>query len=170
MPADFARVSALVSVLAICLAGCGSDEPKQTAAKPAVPAQPAASPARPNTPAAPAPPPRVAPPLENIEDVQITDAGVMPDGFPSDVPTYPKATPAGSLALPGNMLSSFQTNDRVEDVYEFYRAEFQKRGWPITDESDDRSHLRAEKDGRTADVRLGRGGSGTEIAVIVEGG
>jgi hypothetical protein len=169
MSAHIARVTALVSVLTICIAGCGSDEPKPGAAT--QPSAPAANPAEPATaPAPPSPPPRAAKPRDGVEGVQITDVGVLPDGFPEDIPTYPDATPAGSLALPGDMLSSFQTSDSVDDVYEFYRAGFQKQGWSIVEESDDRSHLRATKQGRTADIRLGKGREGTEIAVIVEGG
>ena len=164
MHADRARATALALGLTIFLA-CGDETPKPA---PATPGATAAIPAKPAPP--PPPPPPARTPSAAREDVQITDEGVLPPEFPTDVPTYPGASPAGGLAIPGDMMSSFQTKDSVEDVYEFYRAELPKQGWTIVGESDNRGHLRAEKSGRTADIRLGRGKSGTDIAVIIEGG
>ncbi|MPZ49020.1 MAG: hypothetical protein GEU75_06890 [Dehalococcoidia bacterium] len=64
----------------------------------------------------------------------------LPPGFPSDIPIYKGG--AESVVLDtyiqksggnNNYIVSFLTKDSNVDVVDFYRGEFQKRGWTITD-------------------------------------
>src|SRR5262245_58938567 len=72
---------------------CGRDE--STPAAPPAASGESAQPAAPPTPAAPGSPAGEAPaaPGEAAPDNAVTSEGVIPEGYPSDVPVYPGATP-----------------------------------------------------------------------------
>jgi hypothetical protein len=64
----------------------------------------------------------------------------LPDTFPSDVPIYKGKTDStvvvsqfGRGGGQNNYIVSFVTKDSQTDVMSFYRTEFQKRGWTVTD-------------------------------------
>src|SRR6187455_1711807 len=109
---------------------CGSDEPAPT--EPAAPAETTpAAPAAPVEPAAPAPTADAGDPGGTVTD------GVLPEGFPSDVPVYPGATPGASMTMPGlGVFATFQTDAAVDAILTHYRGELAKSGWSVSDTPD----------------------------------
>jgi hypothetical protein len=70
----------------------------------------------------------------------------LPPGFPSDIPIYKGRGGRDSIVLDTtfqrgggglNFYVSFLTKDSQDDVVEFYRSEFKKRGWIVTDAAAD---------------------------------
>jgi hypothetical protein len=106
---------------------CGGEESPTPAATPGEPAQ-----AQPSEAAAP---PAAAPAGEEPEAIS-TD-GVIPEGYPSDVPVYPGATPGSAMSMPGlGVFATFTSDDTVEKILEHYRTELSKGGWSVTDAPD----------------------------------
>ena len=69
----------------------------------------------------------------------------LPPGFPSDIPVYKGSdsvvvdTYIQKGAGASNFIISFLTKDSQVDVLSFYRQEFQKRGWTVTDSDQEAS-------------------------------
>jgi hypothetical protein len=64
----------------------------------------------------------------------------LPPGFPSDVPIFAGKSPTTVTATyyqrqagSSNYLVTFLTKDSQDDVIDFYKNEFRKRGWNVTD-------------------------------------
>ena len=75
------------------------------------------------------------------ETFELAASRPLPPGFPSDIPIY-KGRNFESVVLEtqygrqsGNnvFLVSFLTKDSQDDVIRFYRQDFEKRGWTVTD-------------------------------------
>ena len=155
-----ARVGAAIASLSLVLA-CGGEEspapapaPEPTAADPAVPSTPA-----PPTPSAEAPAPG--------PDTGVVTEGVIPEGYPSDIPVYPGADPGPAMAMPGGVFVTFESDDTVEAILAHYRAELANNGWTVQD-SPDGTGVDGTKDGRSVQVRARTAESGrSEIAVSV---
>ena len=140
---------------------CGKDEtsPSEPAATPEAPGEPAAQPA-PGQSAAPAGESPAAP------DNAVASEGVIPEGYPSDVPVYPGATPGSSMTMPGlGVFATFESNDPVDKIQSHYRGELGKNGWSVVDSADG-SGLDATKGSRSVQVRLRKNEEGhSEIAI-----
>jgi hypothetical protein len=49
---------------------------------------------------------------------------VVPEGYPTDVPVYPGATPGSSMTMPGlGVFATFESDDTVDKIVEHYRTE-----------------------------------------------
>ncbi|HKA16002.1 MAG TPA: hypothetical protein VKH41_13355 [Myxococcota bacterium] len=98
----------------------------------------------------------------------IASDGVIPEGYPSDVPVYPGATPGASMAMPGlGVFATFVSSDAIDQVQTYYRGELGKNGWSVTN-SPDGSGLDASKGNRSVQVRLRKNDEGrSEIAINV---
>lgn len=141
-------------VCAIALASlavaCGDNEPSTS--------EPAAAPVEPGAaaPAAPAPaPPVAATPDAAEEDFgdPIVTEGVIPEGFPKDVPIYPGANIGSSISGPGlGVFVTFDTDDPVDAILAHYRSELAKGGWSVVDTAGG-DGLDATKEQRTVQVR-----------------
>jgi hypothetical protein len=133
----------------------------------------ASSPEPAASPGAPAPgeaPPPAAAPSAQAPEATATD-GVIPEGYPSDVPVYPGAAPGSAMAMPGlGVFATFASDDSVEKILEYYRTELAKGGWSVSD-SPDGGGVDGAKAGRTVQVRARQGDGGrSEIAVSTSEG
>ena len=125
-----ARAGLLVCAIALgsIAVACGNDESgaPEPAATPAEPTQP--------VPGEPAPSAAVTPDeADEAPDVIVTE-GVIPEGFPSDIPVYPGATIGSSMTTPGlGVFATFETDDGVDAILSHYRSELAKNGWSVVD-------------------------------------
>ncbi len=161
------RLAAPILVCAIALASialaCGSGEsPSPDSA--ATPGDPTAAPAT-DPGAAPA-----APTPGEAAGEAIANDGVIPEGYPSDVPVYPGAAPGPSMTMAGlGVFATFESDDSVEQILEHYRGELSKGGWSVADAPD--GGLDGTKGTRSVQVRARENENGrSEIAVNVSEG
>jgi hypothetical protein len=154
-----ARVGAAIASLSLVLA-CGGEEsptpapsPEPTAAEPAVPATPA-----PPTPSAEAPAPG--------PDAGTVTEGVIPEGYPSDIPVYPGADPGPAMTMPGlGVFATFESDDATDAILAHFRSELGNNGWAVQDSADG-TGVDGTKEGRSVQVRVRTAESGrSEIAV-----
>jgi hypothetical protein len=140
---------------------CSGDEgtPPQPSASPAEPAQAQPAPSEAARPAAPG---------EAAQGDTIASEGVVPEGYPTDVPVYPGSTPGSSMTMPGlGVFATFESDDTVDKIVEHYRTELTKGGWSVTD-SPDGGGVDATKGNRSVQVRARKDDQGhSEIAVNV---
>ena len=159
-----ARAGLLVCAIALgsIAVACGSDEPgaPEPAATPAEPTQPVPEPAAPAA---------VTPGTADEDDLIVTE-GVIPEGFPSDVPLYPGATIGSSMTTPGlGVFSMFDTDDAVEPILTHYRSELAKNGWSVVDTAQG-DGVDATKGNRSLQVRARRNEENrTDIAINLTG-
>jgi hypothetical protein len=161
--AEAAYLLACAIALASIGWACGGEEASPPpAAAPAEPGQ--AAPGEPALPAAAIP----AAPGAAEPGNAIAAEGVIPEGFPSDVPVYPGAKPGSSMTMPGlGVFATFESSDAVPKIVEHYRGELSKSGWSVTD-SPDGGGVDAAKGNRSVQVRARQNEQGgTEIAVNV---
>ncbi len=150
-----------VLVVALCLAllACGGEEtPSPTPAAPA-PSEGAA-------PAETPPPAAKTPAPSGSEDPELLiSKGELPADFPSDIPTYPNAQPATSVAVPGGgMLVTFESDDDAEKILAHLRSGLESTGWQVSELA--AGDLKATKEGRNARVTVSSQDDGrTRIAV-----
>ena len=138
---------------------CGGEE--SSAPEPAVrPTEAAPGQPAPGEAARPA-----AAPSDQAPEATATD-GVIPEGYPSDVPVYPGSTPGSAMSMPGlGVFATFVTDDAVEKILEHYRSELSKGGWSVTD-APDGGGVDATKGKRSVQVRARQNDQGrSEIAV-----
>jgi hypothetical protein len=162
----FARPVLLACAIAlgsIALA-CGSHERStpQPSAKPPEPTQGAPAPA-PSAAAVPGGAGAEASPEALLKE------GVVPEGFPSDVPVYPGATAGSSLSTPGQgVFATFASDDPVDKVLSHYRGELAKNGWSVVDTAQG-DGVDGTRGNRSVSVRVRRDEENhTEIAIDVE--
>jgi hypothetical protein len=148
-----ARAGLLVCAIALgsIAVACGNEEP-------AAP-EPAATPAEPT--------PQPAP--EGAPEAILTD-GVIPEGFPSDIPIYPGATIGSSMTMPGlGVFATFGTDDGVDAILTHYRSELAKKGWSVVD-TPEGDGVDGTKENRSVQVRARKNEENrTEIAINVSG-
>jgi len=156
---------ALACAIAVASIGCGSGEPAATPAPTAAPTAPAPVEAVPGAAAIP------APAADAATGESIAAEGVIPEGFPSDVPVYPGAAPGSSMSMPGlGVFATFESNDAADKIVEHYRGELSKGGWSVTDSADG-GGVDATKDKRSVQVRARQTEQGnSEIAINVSEG
>jgi hypothetical protein len=106
---------------------------------------------------------------EESTDLVVTE-GVIPEGFPSDVPIYPGATIGSSMTTPGlGVFAMFDTDDAVEPILTHYRSELAKNGWSVVDTAAG-DGVDGTKGNRTLQVRARRNEENrTELAINVTG-
>jgi hypothetical protein len=102
-----------------------------------------------------------------IPDATATE-GVIPEGYPSDVPVYPGSAPGPAMAMPGlGVFATFESDDSVEAILTHFRGELTKSGWTVED-APGGGGLDAAKEGRSVQVRARANEAGrSEIAVNV---
>ena len=129
--------------------------------------EPAASPGEPAQ-AQPAPGAAAAPAAAQTGEAPEATAtdGVIPEGYPSDVPVYPGATPGSAMSMPGlGVFATFTSADSVDKILEHYRTELAKGGWSVSD-SPDGGGVDGTKGTRSVQVRARQDEQGrSEIAV-----
>ncbi len=98
---------------------------------------------------------------EQGEIVIDPDGGELPEHWPEDFPTFPKAKITNTVEGAGaaNMIMVvFETGKAVQDVKDFYKEELPKSGWEITNEVEagEAFILAAAKDARAASVSISK--------------
>ena len=161
-----ARAGLLACAIALgsMAVACGSDEPEAPA--------PAVTPADPTQLMTESAPPAAAipGPADESGPEAILAEGVIPEGFPSDVPIYPGAEIGPSMTTPGlGVFATFVTDDAVEAILTHYRSELAKNGWSVVDTAAG-DGVDATKGARTLQVRARRNEENrTEIAINATG-
>jgi hypothetical protein len=157
--------AAAITLAAVAFA-CGREESKPTAAptpepEAAQPAAPVPAPAAP-TPAAEIPAPATPAP----QGEAVATDGVIPEGYPSDIPVYPGAEPGPAMSTPGlGVFATFESDDTVEAILAHYRTELANSGWAVQD-TPDGGGIDGTKQGRSVQVRARTAENGrSEIAV-----
>jgi len=93
--------------------------------------------------------------------------GAADSGLPEDVPAYPNARETFSM----EGMTSFETDDPVADVAEFYRNGLAAEGWTV--ESDDEMGALVQqewtKDGRVLNVMVSEDDDVTSVMIMIEG-
>jgi hypothetical protein len=157
---------ALAGALAVGSLACGSE--KTPTPEAAAPSTSNSAPGMPDS----AAPSEATPPVTDQGTDQgsgedaIASEGVIPEGFPSDVPIYPGATPGSSMAMPGlGVFATFQTGDSVDKILSHYRSELANGGWSVAD-TPTGDGVDGTKGKRSVQVRVRAGEDGnSEIAI-----
>ncbi len=105
-------------------------------------------------------------------EVATVTAGELPKGLPSDLPVPPNSEPKHSLFIPGqDGLATFTSQTSRADLVTYFKQEFPNQGWSVdnTTPGSDRVTITATKGGRTANVMIKTGASGSEIAIRLQG-
>jgi hypothetical protein len=142
--------------------GCGSEKPTSSEVSPAPePAQAAPAPGE-------AAPPSAGAPADQGNAIA---AEGIPEGYPSDIPIYPGATPGSSMAMPGmGVFATFKSDDTVDAILARYRDDLSKNGWTVQDTAD-KGGLAGTKGKRSVEVRARITEDGhSEIAVSTSEG
>ena len=154
-------VSGVASVALLALAvGCGGEEAAQMA-----PPEAAVAPVE-------MVPGEYEVPMAGGEVAMIT-AGELPKDFPSDLPVPPDSEPKNALFIPGQGgLATFTSTTSRADLVTYFKQELPSQGWSVdsTTPGKDRVTIKATKEGRTTNVMIASGVSGTEISIQVQGG
>jgi hypothetical protein len=98
------------------------------------------------------------------------EAVALPESFPTDVPIFPDATPTASLVKEGgDSVVSLNTAAPAPEVFDYYRAALENRGWDIESETagDIQGALIMKKGARTATVLILASHAGTQIVLTV---
>jgi hypothetical protein len=141
-------------LVAACLLACGDDSGSSRVGKKVEPGERRVMPSE----------------LEKgtIVDVEVTGPGILPSGFPSDIPAYPGAEVSGGMTVPGRpALVHLESSESPDEIYEFYRTELQKNGWQVTEEEGLEHRLKAAKGDRVASVVLISRGGKTQIGIML---
>jgi hypothetical protein len=155
------RLASAIALASVVWA-CGGEESPSPGSKPQEPTQ--ALPAPGDTAAAPGAMP--AAPSGGAAGEAVANDGAIPEGYPSDVPVYPGATPGSSMSMPGlGVFATFRSGDSAKQIEDYYRTELAKGGWSVQD-SPDGGGLDGTKGSRSVQVRARETNQpGTEIAI-----
>ncbi len=93
----------------------------------------------------------------------------LPEGFPTDVPVYPKSRVVATATEKQAVTVSLETSDTVDEVAKFYADKLKAAGWQIatTFNTEENSVVSATKQKRTCTVAAGRRDKGTMLTLMV---
>lgn len=119
---------------------------------------------------------RTAPAVPSTPGAESTATAGLGDGIPKDMPLYPSARvfAAQRVETEGNDVAvTFQSDDSVEDVMDYYRDAISEQDWELEDETaldDTGGVISAWKGNRQLVILTGTNGVETVIGVkIMEG-
>ena len=145
-----ACLSAVLVVSAVSVLACGDSETASTTAR--------------NAPEAATIAPDSAP-------GSATRRAELPDGFPSDIPSYPGAVLTGANSDGSEMVASFETPDAPATVAERLKRDFIADGWSAeVSIQDEGGSVSAGKQGRSVIVMLSVSSGKTLVDFFVTGG
>lgn len=92
----------------------------------------------------------------------------LPDGFPEDVPVYPKSTLVTSMATPDGVMVSSRSSADAGDVLAFYKKELGSKGWTVEAEMNmgPQRMLSFSKGDRQATVTISSDEGETQISLL----
>jgi len=74
------------------------------------------------------------------EEISISQAGTLPEGFPQNFPLYPRSTIISSFTAKGEETNGTSvvlgSQDSTEKVIEFYKSQLPQKGWKIVSSFD----------------------------------
>ena len=74
------------------------------------------------------------------EEISVSQAGTLPEGFPQNFPLYPEAKIISSFTAQGKETNGISvvlgSQDSTEKVIEFYKSELPNKGWKIVSNFD----------------------------------
>jgi len=93
----------------------------------------------------------------------------LPEGFPADVPVFPKARLTGTSTDKHSVIVSLETTDSLAEVMQFYTDKLKASGWEIqtTVNTEDTSMLSATKQERNCTMVAQKKGKGTTLTVTI---
>ena len=82
---------------------------------------------------------------------------------------YPGATIAQTNSASGTVMVTMESNDNLDQIFEFYKNELLANGWTITNETQSQGHsgLMGEKGSNHVIVNIGTGQSGKSIISLM---
>jgi len=112
--------------------------------------------------------------IEDRDGKKVTIKGgargvALPEGFPKDVPIYPGATVASSVAQEKQFHITLKAGDDVAQVADHYAAKLKENGWKIeaTVNVADAKMFSAKKDKRAVSVIVSPEGGKAIVAITV---
>ena len=81
---------------------------------------------------------------------------------------YPNATITQTVKVPENVMVGMESNDSLDQIFEFYKAQLTAKGWTINTELKQQEGymLVAQKDSKNVNIAIVQGGQ-TEITTIM---
>ncbi len=73
------------------------------------------------------------------EEVKTNELGMtpgMPSNFPSDVPQPKNAKVIGSLTSSEGTMVTFESNDKVQSIIDFYKTEMKNNGYTVSEDGE----------------------------------
>ena len=82
---------------------------------------------------------------------------------------YPGATIAQTISASGTVMVTMESNDNLDQIFEFYKNELLANGWTITNETQSQGHsgLMSEKGSNHVIVNIGTGQSDKSIISLM---
>ncbi len=102
-------------------------------------------------------------------NAQVGTTAKLPDGWPSNVPTYPGATITASMGTPAGKTVIFTTSDSAQKVHDYYKGEL-KSMKQAADVDANGAKVMSFRDGsKTVAVNIAASGAGTQTTLSVAG-
>ena len=81
---------------------------------------------------------------------------------------YPEATITQTVKVPGNIMVGMESNDNLDQIFEFYKTELAANDWTITTEAKQQGNsiLMGEKGSNNVVVNIGSGQSGKSMIML----
>lgn len=102
--------------------------------------------------------------------INVTFAGMeYPQEMMEVSSLYPGATIAQTVNTSGTVMVTMESNDNLDQIFEFYKNELLANGWKITNEIQSKKHsgLMSEKESNHVIVNIGAGQSDSSIISLM---
>ena len=82
---------------------------------------------------------------------------------------YPGATITQTVKVPNNIMVGMESNDNLDQIFEFYKTELPANGWTIKSEikQTDGSFFAGEKGSKTVNVSIVKGGQSSKATIMI---
>ena len=82
---------------------------------------------------------------------------------------YPEATITQTVKVPGNIMVGMESNDNLDQIFEFYKTELAANGWTITNEvkQQDGCFIAGEKGSKSVNVSIILGGQSGKSTIMI---
>jgi len=82
---------------------------------------------------------------------------------------YPEATITQTVEVPGNIMVGMESNDNLDQIFEFYKTELAANGWKIVNETKQQEAymLVGEKGSKSVNVSIIKGGQSGKSTIMI---
>ncbi len=82
---------------------------------------------------------------------------------------YPNATVTQTVQVPGNVMVGQESNDSLDQIFEFYKSQLAAKGWTITAEvkQQEGQMLTGEKGSKKVNISIVKGGQSGNSTIII---